>query len=202
MTGTKTWVVGEEVLAPDFNSYVQTQVVAQFANAAARDAWGAPPVGAFCVTTDDGKMWQRYAGRWGLPWAMPWGEIARGVTTTPVGGLQALVDIVSTGAFTTVANRKLRVTFAGSFVMGGAAGTFTGVIADGANTNLQRQNFNIVANTNFAIVQIVDIASVAGSVTYKGRAQSSAGAPFGLNGAADMPTYVLVDDIGPNGAPA
>src|SRR5215467_3183579 len=32
------WAVGEEVLASDFNPYVQEQVIATFANAAARDA--------------------------------------------------------------------------------------------------------------------------------------------------------------------
>jgi hypothetical protein len=34
----KTWAVGEEVLAADFNTYVQKQVVAQFVDAAQRTA--------------------------------------------------------------------------------------------------------------------------------------------------------------------
>jgi hypothetical protein len=38
MAGYKTWAVGEEVLAADFNSYIQTQVVARFANASTRTA--------------------------------------------------------------------------------------------------------------------------------------------------------------------
>ncbi|MET0767363.1 MAG: hypothetical protein ABWY50_06950 [Aeromicrobium sp.] len=50
---TKTWVVGEEVLAADFNSYVQKQVVAQFANVAARDAaLPAPTIGMLCYVAD------------------------------------------------------------------------------------------------------------------------------------------------------
>lgn len=55
----KTWVLGEEVLAADFNTYVQSQVVVQFANIAARDAWASPPVGAVCVTVDNGIVWVR-----------------------------------------------------------------------------------------------------------------------------------------------
>ena len=56
----KTWVVGEEVLAADFNTYVQNQVVARFATVAARDsAWPAATagVGAACTTTDTGQLW-------------------------------------------------------------------------------------------------------------------------------------------------
>src|SRR4051812_10363336 len=57
----KTWVLGEEVLATDFNTYVQNQVVVQFPNIAARDAWASPPVGAMCVTVDNGIVWVRTA---------------------------------------------------------------------------------------------------------------------------------------------
>ena len=61
----KTWAVGEEVLAADFNAYVQDQVVPQFPTSAARDAeWAAPPNGALCVTTDSNTLWQRVAGAW------------------------------------------------------------------------------------------------------------------------------------------
>jgi len=40
----KTWSVGEEVLASDFNPYLQQQVVARFASAAARSAAITSPV--------------------------------------------------------------------------------------------------------------------------------------------------------------
>lgn len=61
---TKTWVVGEEVLAADFNTYVQQQVVPTFSNTAARDAWTSPPNGARCVTLDTYTGWERRAGAW------------------------------------------------------------------------------------------------------------------------------------------
>jgi len=56
----KTWVIGEEVLATDFNAYVQNQVVPRFATVAARDAaWPAATagVGAVCTTQDTGITW-------------------------------------------------------------------------------------------------------------------------------------------------
>lgn len=64
----KSWAVGEEVLAADFNSYVQNQVCPAFTNAAQRDSqWAAPPNGATCVTVDTGTLWQRIGGTWYTP---------------------------------------------------------------------------------------------------------------------------------------
>lgn len=66
----KTWVVGEEVLAADFNTYVQNQVVPRFATIAARDAaWPAATAGsgAVCITTDTGTMYVVVGGAWRPP---------------------------------------------------------------------------------------------------------------------------------------
>lgn len=77
---TKTWVVGEEVLAADFNAMVQKQVVATFANAAARDAaLPAPTPGMVCYLNDTGKLYL-YSDKvapptWGQPWGQPWGQV-------------------------------------------------------------------------------------------------------------------------------
>jgi len=62
----KVWAVGEEVLAADFNDYIQEQVVATFPNAAARDAAIiAPTTGQMVYIIDiaqvqlyDGAAWQ------------------------------------------------------------------------------------------------------------------------------------------------
>jgi hypothetical protein len=66
----KIWAIGEEVLAADFQSYMQDQVVAIFPSAAARDAaYAAPKVGQVCYLTDvhalfvyDGVGWSQYGG--------------------------------------------------------------------------------------------------------------------------------------------
>lgn len=55
---TKTWVVGEEVLAADLNSYIQKQVVPTFATVAARDAaMPAPTAGALAYTSTERVLW-------------------------------------------------------------------------------------------------------------------------------------------------
>jgi len=68
----KIWVVGEEVLAADFNNYVQEQVVATFTNAAARDAAiTGPNAGQLCYLTASnelhvytGTAWSTLMSRW------------------------------------------------------------------------------------------------------------------------------------------
>lgn len=71
---SKIWAVGEEVLAADFNDFVQEQVVSTFANAAARDAaLPAPNIGQTCYLQDgtglqhwDGTAWRNFGkGRLG-----------------------------------------------------------------------------------------------------------------------------------------
>jgi len=50
---TKVWAVGEEVLAADFNTFVQQQVVSTFASLGAlQTAWPDAPIGAMAITTD------------------------------------------------------------------------------------------------------------------------------------------------------
>lgn len=65
---TKTWVVGEEVLAADFNLYVQKQVIATFANAVARDAaLPTPTEGMACYLLDTHTLQIRRATYWAPP---------------------------------------------------------------------------------------------------------------------------------------
>jgi hypothetical protein len=91
----KTWVVGEEVLAADFNTYVQEQVVATFPNAAARDAaLPAPTAGMVCYLTDS-RMFLVYTG---AAWSFPAGSILEANFLTldanpPSGGTFDLVSV-------------------------------------------------------------------------------------------------------------
>lgn len=49
----KQWAIGEEVLAADFQNFMQDQIVAIFPSAAARDAaYAAPKIGQVCYLTD------------------------------------------------------------------------------------------------------------------------------------------------------
>ena len=91
----KTWAIGEEVLAVDFNNYVQTQVVARFATVAARDAaWPAATAGAgaVCVTTDTGTLWTVVGALW-VPRAG--GRVASGYAAYPQTALVGNTPILA-----------------------------------------------------------------------------------------------------------
>ena len=59
----KVWAVGEEVLAADFNTFVQDQVVTTFPDIASLKAWAAPNGAMAWVDATNQHYWRR-AGAW------------------------------------------------------------------------------------------------------------------------------------------
>lgn len=79
----KVWVPGEEVLAADFNTYMQQQVVAVFATAAARDAAITAPInGQTCYLQDAGALFWWNGTAWV---SLPRGHLG----TTTIGSRDA-----------------------------------------------------------------------------------------------------------------
>lgn len=113
---TKVWQPGEEVLSADFNPMVQEQVVATFANAAARDvAMPAPKLGQLCYLLDQ-KVMLEYSNAsgvsaWHRPWNEPWGWVASYAPQEPHFGGESWIP---GGGYTfPVRGRTLRVRFSG-----------------------------------------------------------------------------------------
>src|SRR5262245_1427532 len=114
----KVWAVGEEVLAADFNTYVQNQTCPAFTGTAQRDSqWAAPPDGAVCVTGDTDTFWQYLGGAWYTPFRRISG-VSR--TTSPATAAAETV-VVTAPAATVPANRQIRVQ-AGWYNCTGGAG--------------------------------------------------------------------------------
>jgi hypothetical protein len=95
----KVWGVGEEVLAADFQTYVQAQTVPQFPNPATRDSqWGNAPVGAVCVTTEYAAVgqilhWVKFtaaASGWRLA---PGQTLAARVVSSATNGIASGADL-------------------------------------------------------------------------------------------------------------
>lgn len=102
----KSWAVGEEVLAADFNTYLQNQTVPTFTSTAERDSqWPSPPWGSMCVTTDTGRIWQRIGGVW---W-MPYTTIVTATRTSDAGPQGAEAVFLTTTAVTLPVGRRVRL---------------------------------------------------------------------------------------------
>lgn len=85
----KTWVIGEEVLATDFNTYVQEQVVATFPTAAARDAAIlTPQTGQTCTVAGTFQVFR--GGSWQTDIQATSGTLPTGV---PAGTVVWLTDV-------------------------------------------------------------------------------------------------------------
>ena len=81
----KVWAIGEEVLAADFQAFVQNQVVATFPSAAARDAAITTPLDGQCCYLQDSHTFQIYrAGIWTAP-SIPRGIVATGPSVSAPG---------------------------------------------------------------------------------------------------------------------
>lgn len=116
--------MGEEVLAADFNTFVQDQVVATFPNAAARStALPSPKIGQLSYLTDVKRL-EEYTDKsgtpgWYRPWGTPWGNITYG--TFPEITLNTGDQWVSTGININFPGRLIKCTFTGHLLKDGNA---------------------------------------------------------------------------------
>lgn len=201
----RSFAHGAEVLAADFNPYVADQVVATYPNAAARTAeWGAvvPPLGAVSLLTDGGTLHVWNGTRWSLPWSLPWGLLDYKLAPGPSQTVNAWTDVTGlTSTLTYVANRRIKLT--AYTQMQSTASVCV------AGTNIQ-EGVNVVGGSNTTseaaghpVTQcpFTVISPTAGADTYKVQAQT--GSPSGqVLYYATTPASLLIEDIGPNGAPA
>jgi hypothetical protein len=186
---------------------MEKQVVMRFTNAAARDAAiTAPEEGMVAALTSDNEVtWHNGVGWRPGPWNAPWGRVAAAVTSaTDQTGISTVADItgLATVSWTAFANRRYRVTLNVNILQNTSAATSEIIIANGANTILRQRSTSLAIAGVAGVTVIHELNGLAaGSQTVKGRAVTGAGTltianSFTRNG------ELIVEDIGPNGAPA
>jgi hypothetical protein len=204
----KTWVVGEEVLAADFNTYVQQQVIAGFATPAARTSGLPAPVRgqasyiAAAGPSEGLEFWDGVA--WRKPWNQPWGllgTISLGVQST---GWDTVVRDITGLALTvpTAPNRALKISFYALYGTTSAGQWVQLFITKSDNTQLQAAA-GVPGAVSGSMTPFCMYNTGAGetSLSVKIRGQCGGG-NFSINGASG-PAYLTVEDVGPAaGAPA
>lgn len=168
-------------------------------NTARDTAITAPTVGAEAyVSSNDaieGPLYRASANVWRKPWNMPWGVIGSNTGTT--AGAQTTADLTSGQvAWTATANRSVRVSWM-VCVLSSTAGIVNAGVLDLSNAQIQYPATSAVGATYVTLSGSVLVTPAAGSAGYK------------LHAAISTGTYteavnhsIIVEDIGPSGAPA
>lgn len=193
----KSWAVGEEVLAADLNSYLQSQSVPQFTNVAQRDSqWPAPPNGAVCVTVDTGTLWQRTISAWIRPFGV-WGYAE---VTASQGSIAAtVVDLTGlTVTYTSPGLRRVRITV-NTALQSTVAGDYGRVdITDGTGSTTYQTAQAQVAGVAVSVTCVAVEVAPQGAATYKARCVRSAGTgTLTSSASAVSPASIIVEDLGP-----
>lgn len=206
---------GDAILASDQNIWVNnlrmgTQV---YASTAARDAAITSPEDgmlAYINSGDSSEGLYTYNGtawRKGPGWNAPWGFVAYAQRASNVSVGTGTSDITDcTVTFTAVANRYYRVV--GHTLMnsnhGAAQDIDFRIVLDGSVARLVPNT--LFANPGPGDRMSFDLAMVstltAGSRTIKLQGSFSGGAGNTFDANTNDPSFVLVEDIGPAGAPA
>ena len=219
-----TLVSGTNITSSWANASVRDQVVSPFVTSAARTAAITSPVAGMVssLTTYDlteGIEFYNSAGQWRKPWNMPWGII-----TTTAGGTSNLgyVNVTSaqgsigatgvsltnmTMTFNTAANRMYRLSVHTNFYST-QAGDTAGIVAliDGSNVGYA---FSADLTATSASLRSLDLVkpftrTTGGSMSVIMQAyrQSGPGGTLTMQASAVNPATMMIEDIGPSGAPS
>lgn len=205
-----------DALDPAWGNAIRDRGLQIFDVAANRDAAiVTPQVGQTGVlTTLSTAGLYTYAGAtdgWRAPWNLPWGAVALTLLTSLSQAVTSTTGIDVTGSstsFTAVANRLYRATAQiPSVQQSGSASAPTRIeITDTSNNNLADvflQNLTVSGSGSRGSAggEVILAGLAAGAFLVKLRALVSAGTAT-LTGSTSSQAFVLVEDIGPNGAPS
>jgi hypothetical protein len=211
-SGFKTFTAGAVLTASDVNNYLMEQSVMYFATTAARDAAISSPEDGMVVFVGSndvneglyvyhGSAWNRGPG-----WNAPWGVMAYVQTTTSQGSITTRVAATSmtTGSVTYVANRLLRITVQTPKISSNAVSDRAEVfLLKGATTLASCTSQSSVVGVGITANLVIYDTTTAGASTYLLEIQRSSGTgTMSTNASATSPFQLIVEDIGPSGAPA
>ena len=205
-----TIVSGTNITSSWANASVRDQVVSPFASTAARTAAITVPVVGMVSTlttntSAEGVEVYNSASQWRLPWNMPWGRVGSAVATTNQTSIgSSATDVTSLSVtWTAVANRYYRTTvIIPVFSQLGSNGIVNLLITDSTPTTKQSVNLQATAGTDVNIQAFVLESTItAGSTTRKARILTTGGSGTVTANTANVPT-IIVEDLGPSGAPA
>jgi hypothetical protein len=204
-----TFVAGDVLTAARLNTDLRNQVVTPFASTSAlASAITAPVVGMteYISSNDanEGLLTRSSANQWRLPWNMPWGRVGSTVVSTAMtsgtsGSMSDLSGLSVT--FTAIANRYYKMSMMISNLNSSVAQTINVIFANASSAQLANcANVYLAAGTTTGVSGYMLTSPSAGSFTIK--AMASASSATAATTGATWTNWLIVEDVGPNGAPA
>jgi hypothetical protein len=212
-SGFKSFTAGAVLTASDMNNYLMEQSVIYFATTAARDtAITAPEDGmvAYIGSNDANEGLYTYHGsawRKGPGWNAPWGAVGlhRLTTSNATSGTHTTLQANGlTTTFNAVNNRYYKLTMVSHPQANGGANNYTcniyvnGVAVVGSLSMFVNQTFpTVLVTTGYHTTTATASMTVAGF-----HAAFGTNTQVTDNGTTNLVRFLMVEDIGPAGAPA
>lgn len=162
--------------------------------------------GVYRSTNDANEGVEFYSGTaWRKPWNLPWGAVAAASNTSGTNqtGITAEADVTSMSVtWTAVSNRRYKISYSLGYANDTADVSTTIKVTDGSNVakHATRNRVSIGGGNGDHLSTFYFETGLSGSVTRKIRALATSG--ISQIRFADTDGYMLVEDVGPTGAPA
>jgi hypothetical protein len=201
-----TTITPGTTIESDWGNEVRDQLVTPFASAAARSAAITAPVNGMTTAITAASALnglEVYNGvSWRKPWSMPWGIVSY-LQNTSTGTQTMVTNTVVTSLTGTMAlteNRRYRATFqvnqAGANAVGSYAVQDTGAAVGG--TAIQAITAGLTSNTVMGVIYFVSATTSSRTIRLVGTSVANTAV---LEVSATIRQSLLVEDIGPSGAP-
>lgn len=201
----RAWVDGEVLTAANLIDYVQKNVVIPCDSSSDYPDSSTRREGMTVYDKNADKLltYTTSTTGWVAPWNLPWGFVSLTQVTASTAATNANITTYSLAA---TANRRYRITAATGSVSSDVANDIAGLAITIGGTQYARVNIDCRTSatgangsSTFAIYAPTASATVT-VAAYGARVQGTGTINWGAS--ATTPIQLLVEDIGPNGAPA
>lgn len=200
----KTFTAGSVLTASELNTYLMKQAVIVCDSTADYPSSPVEGMTVYDKGADALRVYTTATTTWKAPWNLPWGRIGGAsstASTTSISSSNSDINNLSV-AFTAVGNRYYKTTVQVPIYQQTTNDGFVSLsIADGSNVE-QITSQRRVLTSDVATLTLVHVGTItSGSVTRKARINVTNGTGT-IAYASNYPATILVEDIGPSGAPA
>jgi len=200
----KTFTAGSVLTASEMNTYLMKQAVIVCDSTADYPSSPVEGMTVYDKGADALRVYTTATTTWNAPWNLPWGLLSAVSTTTATTSIGSSLTLLTglSATVTPTANRRLKISWLANMATADTAARAKAVaLTDGSGTQLQAWYMSTDANLNYTGQGVHYMPSTGSSMTWQVRANISANT-CATNFLATSPGILIVEDIGPNGAPA